>query len=252
MREKKSSLWLAILPSGLFISLIGLLIWGIQTMDYPWDFTFLQSFIWNENGPGILLQGLWNTLWISLLSILGGSILGVIFGILLTFKSKILHTILVFYVDVFRNTPFLVQIYVIFFVLGTVLHLSAWEAGILGLILFSAASIAELVRGVLVQFEKGQIMAAQSLGLTPLQIAWHIIFPQAMKRVLPGLVGQYVALIKDSSLISVIGIDELAKTASQISAVTFKNLETWIAVACIYFIINTFLTSCSRLLEQKL
>lgn len=223
-------------------------------MDYHWDFSFLPQYLWDQetNRPGSILYGLWETLWISVVSIVMGSVLGFFIGLLLLTKEKFSRFAAVVYVDIFRNTPVLVQLYVAFFVVGTAIDLSARQAGVVTLSLFCSAYVAEIVRGTLANFEKGQIDAAKSLGFTPVQIAYHVVAPQALKRMLPPLVGQFVSLVKDSSLVSVIGIAELTKSASNIAAVTFRTLEVWFFVAVLYLCLNLVLSTFGRYLEHRL
>jgi len=225
-------------------------------LDYDWDFSVLLPYIWmpatEGGGPGLFLQGLWLTIKMSFEAIAAGSILGILIGFLLTKNEKISKIAALLYVDIFRNTPVLVQLYVAYFIVGTAFNLSGSFAGVMTMSLFCAAYVAEIFRGTIVGFDKGQIDAAKALGLTPLQIALKIIAPQALRMMLPPLVGQFVSLIKDSSLLSVVAIPELTKEAQNAVTVTFRSFETWFFIAILYLFVNTIVSSIGRILEKRL
>lgn len=254
MFEKKLS-WLYSVFAAFFVgAVIWLLVHSLVTLDYEWDFAFLLPYIWQSDTgePGVILKGLWGTFYISSLSIFFGSIIGVLIGLLLISKEPVSRKSAHVYVDIFRNTPVLVQLYLAYFVIGTALELTAEQAGIMTLSLFCSAYVGEIFRGTIRNFEKGQFDAAKSLGLAPRHIASRIVMPQALRRMLPPLVGQFVSLVKDSSLVSVISIVELTKSASNVVAVSFRSFETWFFIAFLYLIINTILSSFGRYLEDRL
>jgi polar amino acid transport system permease protein len=233
--------------------LLSYLLWqGFARMDYSWEFGGLLPYLWSEGHPGLLLQGLWGTFYISALSICFGGCLGFLIGLMMRSRERVVQWTALVYVDVFRNTPVLVQLYVAFFILGTAFSLSPEQAGILTLSLFCAAFVGDIVRGTLANFEHGQIEAAVSLGLSPLQVNRLIVLPQVLRRMLPALVGQFVSLVKDSSLVSVIGLLDITKAAMNVVSVTFKSFEIWFGVAAAYLILNLLLSSFGRLLERRL
>jgi polar amino acid transport system permease protein len=227
---------------------------GFQKMDYSWDFSILKPYLWDEanNRPGLILQGLWGTFYISFLSIIFGTILGVIVGFFLLSKHKIPRYSAIVFVDVLRNTPVLVQLYLVYFVIGTPFDLSPEKAGIATLSFFCSAYVADIFRGTIHNFDKGQLDAAKSLGLHPLHIATYVVGPQALRRMLPPLIGQFVSLVKDSSLVSVIAVLDLTKAALNVVSGSFRSFETWIFIAGLYLIVNTILSSLGRFLEKKL
>lgn len=254
MYEKKIPIIYSI-ASILFVFLIGFLLnYSFGKLDYEWEFSFLKEYFWvmEDNEPGIILLGIWGTFYISVLSIFFGSFLGLAVGLALLSKEKIFRTLAVIYVDIFRNTPVLVQLYIAYFIVGTAFDLSPEAAGILTLSLFCSSYIAEIFRGTIEEFEKGQISAAKSMGLTGLQISIYVIAPQAFRRMLPPTVGQFVSLVKDSSLVSVVSVNELTKSAMNVVAVSFKSFETWFVIAIIYFVLNLVLSSFGRYLEKRL
>lgn len=238
--------------------ILGLFLWGLVhsflNLDYDWNFSFLKAYIWEQetNRPGLLLQGLWGTFYVSALAIFFGTIGGFLVGLCLLSRERVSRASAFVYVEVFRNTPVLVQLYVMYFVVGTAFNMEAEQAGVVTLSLFCAAYVAEIVRGTLSTFERGQLDAARSMGLTPLQVSWHVVMPQALRSMLPPLVGQFVTLVKDSSLVSVISIMELTKAALNMVSVSFRSFETWFVVALVYLALNTILSTAGRALERRL
>ncbi len=242
----------------LSLALLGLAIWFVghsfQNLDYEWDFAILKDYFWDPIGqkPGLILQGLWITLKVSAISIVLGSLIGALIGALMMGREPISKWFSVLFVDVFRNTPVLVQLYVMYYIVGAAVEMEPETAGIVTLSLFCAAYVAEIFRGAVLEFEKGQIDAAKAIGLSPVQIALHVGAPQVLRRMLPPLVGQFVSLVKDSSLVSVISVADLTKSALNIVSVTFKSFETWFVIAILYFALNTILSTYGRYLERRL
>lgn len=254
MYEKKTPLIYSI-ASIIFVILLGLLLrYSVLQLDYEWDFSFLGEYFWvSETGtPGLILKGLWGTIYISVVSIILGTIFGLLVGLALLSKEKILRAVAVVFVDIFRNTPVLVQLYVAYFIVGTALDLSPEAAGIMTLSLFCSSYIAEIFRGTIEEFEKGQIDAAKSMGLTGFQVARYVVAPQAIRRMLPPTIGQFVSLVKDSSLVSVVSVNELTKSAMNVVAVSFRSFETWFVIAIIYFVLNLVLSSLGRYIEKRM
>jgi len=254
MYKKQLPLIYSVLSVIALTTIAGFVWHSFYSLEYDWDFAFLWHYIWepDTNAPGLILVGLWGTIYISVLSIFFGTIGGIIVGMLLLGREPISRRGALLFVDVFRNTPVLVQLYVFYFIVGTALDLQPEMAGILTLSLFCSAYVAEIFRGTITEFEKGQIDAAKSIGLKPWQIARFVIAPQALRRMLPPLVGQFVSLVKDSSLVSIISVTDLTKSALNVVAVSFRSFETWFAIALVYFALNFLLSSYGRYLERRL
>jgi polar amino acid transport system permease protein len=254
MLEKQLPRLYSVLSGLVIAAFLGIAIHSFVTLDYEWDFKVLLPYLWQTetNQPGLILTAILGTLRISLISIVLGAILGSVLGLVLVSRERVARTATLVYVDIFRNTPVLVQLYVAYFVVGTAFHLSAEQAAILTLTLFCGAYVADLVRGTLVNFEKGQLDAAKSIGLRPGQIAYRIVGPQVLRRLLPPLVGLFVTLVKDSSLVSVLGILDLTKAALNIVSASLRSFETWFFVAAVYLAINIVLSSFGRYLEHRL
>lgn len=227
---------------------------GFRSLEYDWDFASLRDYIWiaETNSAGLLLHGLWGTLWVSASSIVLGTCMGLVIGMVLHAGTPFARGTAHAFVEVFRNTPVLVQLYVMYFVVASAFQMSPEQAGVATLSLFCGAYVGELVRGTLANLEKGPQDAALSLGLTQWQTARHVIAPLALRRLLPSLIGQYVSLVKDSSLVSVISIVELTKSAANMVAISFKSFEVWFLVALVYFVLNTLLSQLGRRIEIRI
>jgi polar amino acid transport system permease protein len=200
---------------------------------------------------GPLLTGLWTTLWISALSSVFGLIIGLIAGLMKISKNYTVRTLAAIYVEVIRGTPLLVQIFIAYFFIGTVFNLDRNVAGIGALALFAGAYVAEIIRSGIQSIAKGQMEAARSLGMSMPQAMIDVILPQAFKRILPPLSGQFISLIKDSSLVSVIAITDLTKSGREIITSTFATFEIWLVVAAMYLIVTSVLSQFVFYLERR-
>ncbi len=213
---------------------------------YQLDFGVLREYL-----PAIL-DGLYMTIQISILSIILGSIMGVAGALCRTSKSFLLRSIGNVYVEWIRNTPLLIQILFIYFGLGVFFSLSPLAASVLALSFFSGAYITEIIRAGIQSIHRGQLEAALSIGMTDWQAMRLIILPQAIKRILPPLAGQFITLVKDSSLVSVIAVTDLTYVAKNIVTITFRAFEVWLAIAAFYFILSFGLSLVVRKLEKRL
>ena len=162
-----------------------------------------------------LLLGLWMTFKISLITIFFGSILGVVIGLLRTLNLWVINIPLGAFIHALRGTPFLIHLYVIFFMLPATgiswLQLEAFPAAIIALSLYTSTYVAEIVRSAIQAVPRGQSEAARSTGMNALQTMWYVIVPQAIKLMIPPMGGVYVIIIKGTSIVSVIGIAELVR-----------------------------------------
>ncbi|NSW85711.1 MAG: amino acid ABC transporter permease [Syntrophobacteraceae bacterium] len=203
------------------------------------------------NALPLLIEGLWVTLYVSLLSFLLALSIGFTVGILRS-RSPLLRAILAPYVEVFRGTPLLIQLFFIYYGLPSLgITLDSLTAGILGLGMNGGAYISEIIRGALLSVEKGQQDAAMSLGLSWFQSMIHVILPQAVSVAIPSLVNSFSALLKESSLVSVLAITELTRVSQLIYTRTFRALEVYLAVGALYFIMTYFASRVSKRLEWK-
>lgn len=201
---------------------------------------------------GPLLKGLWVTLYLSVFSSILGLILGLGTGLCRISKNYTLRGLATIYVELVRGTPLLVQIFIFYFFIGTVLDLSRIVAGVGALGLFAGAYIAEIVRAGIQSIPRGQMEAARSLGMTTPQAMRHIILPQAFKRTLPPMAGQFISLVKDSSLVSVIAITDLTKSGREVITSSFATFEVWFLVAALYLVITSILSQIVFWMERRL
>ncbi len=162
-----------------------------------------------------LVAGLWVTIKISMVTILFGSVLGFVIGMLRNLCGKPVQFILGIYIHALRGTPFLVHLYVIYFMLPATgiswLQLEAFPAAVIALSLYTSTYVAEIVRAAIEAVPPGQSEAARSTGMTALQAMWYVVLPQALKMMIPPMGGIYVIIIKGTSIVSVIGISELVR-----------------------------------------
>ncbi len=199
-----------------------------------------------------LLKGALLTIFFSASSEIIGIIIGLITAVIRVTKIKVLSQLAVVYVDLFRGTPLLMQIIFIYYALPYIgINLPAIVAGIVALSINSGAYVSEIFRAGIESIDKGQTEAARSLGMSYMQSLRYVVVPQTIKRVLPPLTNEFVALIKDSSLLSVIAIAELMRTAKEM--MTWKlNPSSLTAAAIIYLIITIPLTRLVSQMEKKL
>jgi polar amino acid transport system permease protein len=201
---------------------------------------------------GILMMGFVLTLKISVASTFFGSIIGTVVGIARLSKEPVTKGLSLAYVEVIRNTPLLVQIYIIYFFVGSMLRLSAFAAGTAALSIFAGAYVAEIVRAGIQSIHKGQMEAARSLGMGYAQAMRYIILPQAFKRIIPPLAGQFISLIKDSSLVSVIALADLMFQGQQAVARTYHAFEIYFTVAFLYLVMTFTLSMATQYIEKRL
>ena len=230
---------LAALLAGLFIL--------FARIQYPWNWRVPWEY------RALYIQGFCYTLTISL----GATVLGLCFGVLgglaRVSKNTAARELVTIYVELFRGTPLLVQIYIFYFCVATVVRFdNPVIIGTVTLGFFSGAYITEMVRAGIESIDKGQIEAAKSTGLTDWMTMRYIIFPQAFRRIIPPVTGQFVSLIKDSSLLSVISVRELTKASEVINATTYKTFEAYLPLAGLYLLLTYPLSYLTQRLEQKI
>ncbi|MFJ5769590.1 amino acid ABC transporter permease [Psychrobacillus sp. NPDC093180] len=200
----------------------------------------------------VFIDGALKTLEISVISILLAIPIGIIFGLGRISKNKVIQIISSTYVEIIRGVPLLVLLMWIFYVLGQVFRLGSYWGSIVGLAIFAGAFIGEIVRSGIQAVPKGQMEAARSLGMSHGKAMRHIILPQAFRRVLPPLASQFIMLIKDSSLVSIIAATDLTLNAKNLVATSFASIEVWTFVALIYFIMTFSLSLIIRFFEKRL
>ncbi|MBQ7515112.1 MAG: amino acid ABC transporter permease [Schwartzia sp.] len=201
----------------------------------------------------LLFLGAGVTIKITALSVGFGIIIGLFVGIARISEFRLLRLLAAVYVDFLRGTPLLVQIFLVYFALPVVTgqHMDPFLAAISACSINSGAYIAEIFRAGIQSVDNGQMEAGRSLGLSWAQTMRYIIVPQAFKRVIPPLGNEFIALLKDSSLVSVIGFEELTRRGQLIIARTYGSLEIWTAVALIYLIMTIAISRLVAYLERR-
>ena len=201
-----------------------------------------------------LLTGLLITVKITCISLLLATLLGLISCFFTISKNKLLSLLANAYIDIIRGTPLLVQAFFIYFGVPQLLgiRLSADVAGIITLSLNAGAYMSEIFRGGIQAIDKGQMEAARSLGLSYGTAMLKVILPQAVLIIIPALVNQFIITLKDTSILSVIGMRELTQTGKLIVAVNFESFKTWAIIGIMYLIVIYLLSWLSKRLEQKL
>lgn len=206
-----------------------------------------------------LIQGSTITLLLTALAFAFGLIGGTLVAIALISPYKPLRLLCRIYVDFFRGTPMLVQLFMIYFgfpglfkELGLEFSFDRFPAAVLALSLNSAAYLAEIMRGGIESIDKGQWEASQSLGMSPLQTMQDVIFPQALRRMLPPLGNEFITLVKDTSLVAVIGFEELFRQGQLMVAITYRSFEVYLAVALMYLVLTTLSSFGFKWLEVRM
>ncbi len=202
---------------------------------------------------GLFIKGLWVTVKLSFFASILALFLGIISGLARPSKNPVLKWLSLFYVESIRGTPLLVQLFIIYFMVGSVLGIdSRFLCGMLGLAIFAGAYVAEIIRGGIESIHHGQMEAARSLGLNHFQAMMYVIMPQVFRRSLPALAGVFISLVKDSSLVSVMALTDLTKAGREVVSSTFMVFETWITVALLYFVVTFLLSYLVKIFEGRL
>ncbi|WP_338748161.1 ABC transporter permease subunit [Staphylococcus aureus] len=200
------------------------------------------------------LKGIKITILISLIGVALGSILGAFVALMKLSKIKIISWIASIYIEILRGTPMLVQVFIVFFGITAALGLdiSALVCGTIALVINSSAYIAEIIRAGINAVDKGQMEAARSLGLNYRQTMKSVIMPQAIKNILPALGNEFVTLIKESSIVSTIGVGEIMFNAQVFQGISFDPFTPLIVAAALYFVLTFVLTRIMNMIEGRL
>lgn len=224
-------------------------------INYDWHWhriaDYLISYSESSFYAGPLLKGLYVTIQISFLSMLFALVIAVITALLRLSGSFTARFVSYWYIETIRNTPLLIQIFFMYFVIAPILDINAFFSAVIALSLFEGAYASEIFRAGILSIRRGQWEAACSLGLSRFQSYRYIILPQAARRVLPPLTGQGVSLIKDSALVSTVSIYDLTMQGQRIVSETFLTFEVWFTVAFIYLIMTGSLSILSSRLERR-
>ena len=229
---------------------------GSQGMGYNWQWYRIPRYLYTVDAgtiiAGPLLHGMLVTLQLSAYSLVLALAIGLITAVLRLSDSPLASLLARIYVEGVRNTPLLIQIFFIYFVLGPVLGLQRLPAAVLSLSLFEGAYIAEILRSGILSVPHQQVEASYSLGLGTYATYRKVILPQAFRTALPPLASQTISLVKDSALVSTIAIYDLTMHAQAIIAETFLTFEIWLTVAALYLFLTITLSLAAGVLEQRL
>jgi polar amino acid transport system permease protein len=193
------------------------------------------------------------TIKLTVFTLLIGTIFGVVLALGKITKNFVVHNIASFYIWVFRGTPLILQLFFFYYALPMLgVKMSPFMAAVIGLSLNCAAYMAEIIRGGIISIDKGQFEASKALGFTYFQTMNKIVLPQTFRVIIPPVGNEFIAMLKDTSLVSTIAMVELMRSAVQISSATFKYTEMLFTAACLYLILTTVFTSIFSAIEKKL
>ena len=254
VRIKPLIAWVQLLL--IVLALGWLVLRGTSGLGYHWQWYRVPPFIgFFESGrfqPGPLIQGLIVTLQVSGISLILAFILGLTTALLRLSNSYIGRALARVYLELVRNTPLLVQIFFMYFVIAPILGIGRFSSAVWALSLFEGAYASEIFRAGITSIPRGQWEGAYSLGMGPFSLYRYIILPQAVRRVLPPLTSQAIALVKDSALVSTIAIYDLTMRGSAIIAETYMTFEIWFTVAAIYLLVALIISLLVFMLERHL
>ncbi len=202
----------------------------------------------------VFINGLFGTLWLALITVVVGTILGTFVALMRLSRSKILYAITGVYIEVLRGTPILLQLYFFWLLLPKIVPITMSDTAciIVALIVNSSAYVAEVIRAGIQAVDKGQTEAAKSLGMSDRNMMQHIILPQAIKNILPALGNEFIVMVKETSLASVFFVGELMTAYKTVQSTTFLALPSLTIAGLIYLIVTFVLTKLLKLLERRL
>lgn len=217
-------------------------------MNYSLDFSFITRY------GDLYLTGTRNTILLALLAVLIGVVLGLGLALMRRSRFRLIKFVAAAYIEFVRGTPLLVQLFIIFYGLPVVtgMRFPDFVAGVIALSLNSAAYVAEIIRAGLQSVDRGQMEAARSLGMTHHTAMRHIIIPQAFKNILPALGNEFIVVIKESAIVSVIGIYEIMRSANIVRGITYRPFEPLIVAALIYFVLTFTLSNLLGIAERRM
>ena len=232
-----------------------MLLRGAEDQGYYWQWFRVPKFLYQfEDGrfiAGPILDGLKITLNITWISLILTYIIGLVTALMRLSNSLLARWVARVYLEITRNTPLLVQIFFMYFVVAPILDIDRFAAGVLALSLFEGSYASEIYRAGIVAVNRGQWEASYTLGLGAYQNYRYIILPQAIRRILPPLTSQAISLIKDSSLVSIIAIYEMTMYANEIASETFLVFEIFFTIAAIYLSLALILSRIVAYIEKR-
>ncbi|MER8499403.1 amino acid ABC transporter permease [Mesorhizobium sp. M1142] len=229
---------------------------GSEAMGYNWQWYRVPQFLYRHTEDGFqlgeLVWGLWGTIKLSVLAFALATILGL--GIVLLRLSKLVvgSAVATVYLEIVRNTPILILLYLFYYILGQIFNFDRFTAAVLCLAAYHAALISEVFRAGIKSVPQGQWEAARSIGMSDSLAFRKIILPQTIKIVLPPLTGEAINLVKSSAIVSVIAVSELTTVGRNLISDTYMSFEIWFTIAIIYAILTLLLSILANLIEKRL
>lgn len=216
-------------------------------MKYTLDFSALLPF-WP-----IFLKGAWLTLRMTVVAVVVGTAAGTAVAFAKRGRNRLVSRICSAYIEIVRNTPFLVQIFLLYFGLASLgVRMPTFAAAVLAMIINIAAYVAEIIRAGLEAIPRGQIEAAECLGLSKWRIGWHVMLQPSIEKVYPALTGQFLLMMQASAMASQISAEELTAIANTVQSDTFRSLETYIVVAGLYLVLSLLIKLASKVAGEWL
>ncbi len=248
-----------LIEAGQFLTLSGVtvvaIIIGLRGLRYDWAWFRVPKYLLRVTDDGIaggtLLQGLGVTLQISGISLFLAAGFGLVTALFRLSRSVTANALAQVYLEAVRNTPLLIQLFIIYFVFAPIIGLAPFWSAVLALSLFEGAYASEIIRGAILSIPRSQWESCYTLGLAAPDTYRFVVLPQALRKILPPLTSQAVSLVKDSALVSTIAISDLTMSGSATVSNTFLTFEIWFTVAAIYLVVNITLSLFSSFLEHK-
>jgi polar amino acid transport system permease protein len=198
-----------------------------------------------------ILRGLEITLSVTAVSLFSGLAMGLIIAVLRVYGGRVLSRFLTWYVAVIRSLPHVLLLLVFYILIANIIDLPPFWAGSLSIAIISSAYQAEIIRGAILSVPEGQMMAARSIGMSNLKSIWYVILPQAFRHAIPPWSNEAAIVIKDSSLVYILGVPEILRQAQYYSARTYQPFLAYLTVAAIYFVLTFTANRGLDLLERK-
>ncbi len=224
-------------------------------LEYNWQWYRMPKYLFQmEDGtlvPGRLLEGLFFTFKISGVSLILMTVIGMTTALLRLSGSFAGRWIARVYMEIIRNTPLLVQIFLLYFAIGPIIGLERFGSAVLALSLFEGAYVSEIFRAGIVSIHKGQWEAAYSLGMSRFEIYRSVVLPQAMRRIIPPLTSQVITLFKDTALVSMVALSDLTLETQIVASDTFLTFEAWFTAAAMYLVITATLSTIVSIMEKR-
>lgn len=245
--------------AALYALVMGLIVWGAyagaQSMGYNWQWYRVPQYVlsFTDGGfqAGEILQGLAATVWLSAAAFALALAVGLITALLRLSGLPVGSRVALGFMELIRNLPLLVLLYLFYYVLGPIFGFGRYAASVMTLAVFHGALISEIFRAGINAVPKGQFEAARSIGMSPAQVYRWIVLPQSVRFVLPPLTGEFVSLIKSSAIVSVIAVAEMTTIGRNIIADTFMSFEIWFTIAAVYLVLTLALSIGASALERR-